>query len=287
MRNCCLLFAFFAAMMVAGCAKLQQTRSDRPLLPPARMPPDSVAVEVAYVRQPISEMERDDSLWQSADEQSLPFELRRKLADNGLRAGILGVQLPAAVRQLLDSGQEALQQRDEASVAENEFSYRHRRLHVRTGRRGKIVASKTFPTLTVLTREENSVRGHTLSQAQCLFGLRAFPLGDGRVRLELNPEIEHGETKNQWVGEEGTLVQKLNKEKLNFDALHIETLLSPGQTLLIGPTPDIKGLGEYFFTETAATGTQRRYLLVRLAQTQLDDLFGTNTTPQALTTPGD
>jgi hypothetical protein len=40
----------------------------------------------------------------------------------------------------------------------------------------------------------------------------------------------------------------LNKEKLNLDALKIETLLSPGQTLLLGPTPDVKGLGEYFFT---------------------------------------
>jgi hypothetical protein len=287
MRNILPYFAIFAALWVVGCAKWQQTRSDRPILPPARMAPDSVAVEVAYVRQPIAETERDDSLWQNVDELSIPTELRRKHTDHGLRVGILGVQLPAAVRQLLDAGQEALKNRDESSVGENEFSYRHRRMHVRTGRRGKIIASKTFPTLTVLTREETSVRGHLFSQAQCLFGLRAFPQGDGRVRLELSPEIEHGETKNQWVGEEGTLVQKLNKEKLNLDALKIETLLSPGQTLLLGPTPDVKGLGEYFFTETSDSGKQRRYLLVRLAQTQMDDLFSSETMPQTLATPGD
>lgn len=256
------------------------------MLPTARLAPDSISLEVVFVRQPAIETLRDQALWNEVDEQSLPPNLRRNLAENGLRVGILGAQLPAAVRQLVDSGTTVdLQEGDAAG--DGQFSYRNRNMHLRAGRRGKIVAAKTSGLMTVLTCDEGGVRGHSLRDAQCLLGIRAFPQDDGRVRLEISPEIEHGELKSGWVGEEGTLIQKLNKEKMTFDRLKIEAVLSPGQTLLFGATPDVKGLGEHFCAEQAAGGKQRRYLLVRLAQAQGEPLYQPDKTLATLATPGE
>ncbi len=257
------------------------------LLPPAKMSRDTVVCEIAFVRQPIGESERDEELWLHVDEQSLPTALRRRMADNGMRAGKLGTQLSAPVRQLLDAGVTPLEQQDESSLGENEFSYRHRHMHLRSGRKGKVISSKSFDSLAVLMHEEGSFRGLSLTKAQCLFGMRVLPQGDSRARIELTPEIEHGDLNHQWVGEEGTLVQQLQKNHATFDNLRVETILSPGETLLLGGTTEIKGLGEHFFSETSGNGKQRRYLLIRLAQTQLDDLFDDRPIPQPLATPGD
>ena len=148
------------------------------------------------------------------------------------------------------------------------------------------MASKTFPALAVLTRDDELFRGLALTNAQCLFGMRVFTQGDSRARLELTPEIEHGELNHEWVGEEGTLVQQLQKDKSTFDNLRMETILAPGETVVVGGTTEIKGLGEHFFSESNGTGKQRRYLLIRLAQTQLDDLFDSQLDIDPLATPG-
>ena len=274
---------------LVGCARWQtggNTRDKGNLLPAARMTRDTVVMEVAFVRQPALEIERDSELWLHCDEQIFPAQLRQRLADNGMRTGKLSTQLPAAIRQLLDAGSEPLEQQDQTMLGDNEFSYRDRHMHLRSGRRGKIIASQTYDQLAVLTRVEDVFRGLALSQAQCLFGMRVFAQGDSRVRLELTPEIEHGEMGHKWVGEEGTLVQQLQKDHSTFDSLRIDTLLSPGETLLLGGTPEMKGLGEHFFSETNPSGKQRRYLLVRVAQTQLDDLFDDRPTSDPLATPG-
>ncbi len=281
------LGGFIAAL--AGCARwdLQPPRPKGNLLPTPKMTRDTVSVEVAFVRQPASEIQRDEELWLHTDEQALSPVLRRHLSDNGLRAGKLGTQLPAPVRQLLDAGMQPIEQQDEADLPDNEFSYRYRNMQLRSGRRGKIIASKTYDSLALLTRDDEAVHGLSLQGAQCIMGVRVFPQGDTRARLELTPEIEYGEMNHQWVGEEGTLVQKLQKDHRTFDNLRIETMLSPGETFIFGGTGEIKGVGEHFFSETGGAGKQRRYLLIRLAQTQLDDLFDNRPLKQPLATPGD
>jgi len=67
-----------------------------------------------------------------------------------------------------------------------------------------------------------------------------------------------------------------------LDRLRLESLLGPGQSLVVSATGDIKGLGEHFFSETANSAVQRRLLVIRVAQTQLDDLFAAEPTPAPL-----
>ena len=54
------------------------------------------------------------------------------------------------------------------------------------------------------------------------------------------------------------------------------------------PAPrEIKGLGEYYFSQQASGAVDRRVLLVRFTQTQFDDLFIPAQTSAPLATPGE
>jgi hypothetical protein len=284
LRTCCVLVASLAA---PGCAQLTTQPEHPSKLPPARMSPDSVVLEIAFVRLPAADQAAYDAIWNQADEQHFPAELRRDLAANGLRAGVLGQQLPAELRALLDAAPHVLEERSEdVETSDAEVNRAARRMQCRSGRRSKILVSKTFPSLALLQREAGQVRGHQLADAQCLFALKAYPQGDGRVKLDITPEVEHGQLKTQWVGTEGSLMQRVGRNKLVFDRLRLDAMLTPGQVLVISNTAEIKGPGEPFFAETAGGTVERTLLLVRVAQTQLDDLFTPDHALAPLVTPG-
>lgn len=212
-------------------------------------------------------------VWHDVDEQFLPTALRRKLAENGFRCGFLDGRPSPALQTALDSHAER-----HSHAAEDEdrsVPTGIQRLQNRSGRRGKILTSEIQESLAVLLPEAGRVRGQTYSQAQCLFSVRSFPQGDGSTQLELTPEIEFGEARPRWLGEsgEGSFRVDTSRERREFESLRIATQLSPGQMLVLGPLPQLKGLGRQFFAETARGGDQPRVLIIRLAQTQLDDLF--------------
>jgi hypothetical protein len=264
------------------------TTTPRPSqLPQAKASPDAVMLDVAFVKQPAADLATYDAIWAAADEQVFSTDLRRELAANGLRAGVFGQNLPAELRELIDNPVADLVERGQDAESADDVGSSRRHLQVRTGVWKKIYASPTHPQLAVLLHDGGGVHGHQLTGAQCLFGLKTYPKGDGRVKLELTPEIEHGEVKNKWVRSEAQLVQSVGRERLLLDQLRLETVLAPGQWLLLSTTRDHKGLGENFFIETPKGTPQRTLLIVRLAQTQLDDLFAPEQTAAPLTTPGE
>jgi hypothetical protein len=282
------LLAVTAGLTLAGCARLETQPEEPSKLPPARMSGDSVVLEVAFVRLPAADSDAYDAIWDEADEQHFSAELRRGLAANGLRAGVLGQQLPSELRELLDTAPNILEDRSEdVTTSDAEVNRSSRRMQCRTGRRAKILVSKTHPALALLLSEEGQVRGHQLADAQCLLALKPYPQGDGRVKLDITPEVEHGQLRTQWVGSEGSLMQRVGRDRLIFDRLRLEAMLTPGQVLIVANTADIKGLGEHFFSETAGGTVERTLLLVRLAQTQFDDLFAGEQALAPLVTPGD
>jgi hypothetical protein len=257
-------------------------------LPPVRAATDAVMLDVAFVKQPVADATGYDAIWSAADEQVFSTDLRRELAANGLRAGIFGQELPPKLRELIDNpATDVLEQGQDAEAADGEVGGSRRHMQVRTGVWKKIYASQTHPALALLVQEGGSVHGHQLTSAQCLFGLKSYPKGDGRVKLDLTPEIEHGELKATFIRSEAQLVQTFGRQRLLLDKLRIETVLSPGQWLLLSTTADIKGLGEDFFIEAPSGALLRTLLLVRVAQTQYDDLFAPEQTAAPLATPGD
>ena len=258
-----------------GCSPWLKSPSETPLLPPAITSPESVALEIAFVNVAADERSLEQQLWRQFDEQLFPVEFRRQLNANGLRAGMIGTQLPEELRKLVERTADESQAApsSETMRGEDSPSMSQRRLQMNTGKRAKVVVSPTFPVLSVLSIDDSRrVVGQQFQQAQCLFSLKAFPEGDGGTRVELTPEIEHGEVKNRWVPVDGALVQQIGKDRHVYERLRLDFHLSPGQTLVLGPTLEPCGVGQPYFSQEQPT--QRRVLLlIRLVQSQLDDLF--------------
>lgn len=268
--------AGLAMLLLAGCSPWLRTPIDDNVLPAPLLTPETVVLEIAFVHLAANERDVEEALWQQIDEQTVPVEIRRELSSNGLRVGLAGTQLPQELRSLVQRTAKSLETAhaaEDLATAESAGLARQRRLQMRAGRRGKVVVTTTRTLLSVLARDaEGRVQGKSYRDAQCLFGLKGFPQGDGRTQIQLTPEIEHGELKNNWVPIDGALVQQVGKQREVYENLIVELNLSPGQTMVLGATQPACGIGQHFFT-TDEPVQQRTLLLVRVAQTQLDDLF--------------
>lgn len=282
---------YIALAMLSGCARWKSaeetTTTTQQQIGAPVMSADSVVVEIAFARLPQSDQATYDAIWAAADEQHFSPEVRREWSANGMRCGVFGNQLPAAVREALSQKTLAFDNQSEDDSQAVEVDRSARRLQCRAGRRSKIVVSKPKESMAYLMRSGGQVTGQQLSQATCMFGMKAFPKGDGRVRLDLHPEIEHGDLKQKWVGQEGSLMQQVSRDRIVIEPLRLEAVLAPGQTLALSATHEIKGLGDHFFNESIAGTPQRTWLLIRLVQTQHDDLFAPDKIATPLTTPGD
>ena len=219
------VFQCSALSVVLGCTKLDLApMPDSPLAQP-KMSADSVALDIFFVRIPSDQPDVDTALWAEVDEQSLDVALRQRLAENGFRLGQTGGQIPLSLERLIelegpespDQGAGAVQT---VSVDEkNKVQGRH--LQLRSGQRSEIVASGIHPRLPVLIRDEGQLRGSDRKDAQGIFALKAFPQGDGGVRLELIPEVHYGEIKQRWAGADGVWRLDAGRDRDVLDQLAI------------------------------------------------------------------
>ena len=243
-------------------------------LPSPRMAPDTVVLEVAFIQLP-NDAAGEDELWRQIDEQHWPAEVRRRLSDNGLRIGLLGTQMPDTLRSLLDVRAGVVDLLSQGGFPEQHgLPTFQQRLQVRGGQERKIrITQEALEEMVIVLNEDGAVRARRFEKPQGLLNLCLHPLGDGRVRLELSPEIEYGETRQRWVGGQGQFAQISDRQRCTFDKLRVTTTMAPGQTLIVTATSEAKGLGGHFFAALASDHPTRSAMLVRIAQTQLDDLF--------------
>jgi hypothetical protein len=263
------------AVGVCGCAAWTSPSgsSSAMRLPLPPLPADSVVLEVTFVDLPQDAAALEDELWREVDEQQFPADLRRRLAVSGFRGGLVGNPLPRSLRNLLEQQEAESPTRLQSGGPMADELTRQQRMQMRAGTRNDIVCSPTRSELPVLRLDEGRIVGRTYEQAQCRFAARAFPQGDGRVRIKLVPEVHHGEIRQRWIGDERALRLDAGQQREAFDEFQIAATLSPGQTMLLTCTDDLKGLGRHFFTDGEKPNIQRRMLLIRLTQTQIDDRF--------------
>lgn len=249
---------------LSGCANWRaEEKVASKLLPQPKLSATSVAIEVVQVHFDGQQAGDLEQIWQEVEEP-LPVELRRRLEHNGFWCGVTGMQLPMPLRRQLDRPQSDLP--DE----EGQMPSKAQRMQCRRGARKPWVCRPSSDELNVLMRsEDGALRGRTYDSARCVMAIRCFPNGDGSVRLQLTPEIEHGETKPRHYGDGGLWQVRVGQLREAFDDLASELTIAPGQTVVLSGTPDQKGLGGSFFH----TDNGRSIMLVRLVQTQLDNLF--------------
>jgi hypothetical protein len=230
----------------------------------------------------------DAAMWGQLDEQALPVDLRMRLSENGLRAGVAGSQLPVELQRVLElderndaagaasgeaTGDGAERKADRATLA-GESRVRVRHLPLRAEAHGEIQASGVIESLPLLINEDGVVRGEPYAQAQVGFSARAKLLEDARVRLELIPEVQHGESRQRFAPTDGGFVLEAGRSKRTFDDLKIELDLAAGQSLVLCGVPYRDGgLGRYALSDDRAGVREQKVLIIRLVQTQHDGAF--------------
>ncbi|MEC8162763.1 MAG: hypothetical protein VX111_16580, partial [Planctomycetota bacterium] len=117
-------------------------------------------------------------------------------------------------------------------------------------------------------------RGKSFENAECHLSLRSYPRRDGTVRLKLTPEIHHGQPRQGVDVATHSLIFRPFRDKEVFSELEMEANLRPGHIIVVAASGDESLLGHHFLSQSQAVEEGREKLvLVRLVQTQLDDLF--------------
>lgn len=260
---------------LVGCQWVAPRASQKSLLTVAKPSPDSVALEIFFARFSCGEAEINGPMWDEIDEQQFPPEVRRQLTQNGFRAGVVGSHVPDQLIKLLkvtDAPHKSAGEQVQTLDAEPTVSLRV--LHSRSGQRNEVITSQVYEQLPLLVREGEQLRGRTYHKAEGRFSLAAFPETDGRVRLELLPELQHGEPQQKWVGSDGIMRLDSSRPKHMFEELGLKVALMPGQMLVVTSLVDRPGsLGHYFFTEPKNDSLTQRLLVVRASQAAEEQLF--------------
>ncbi|MEX0792044.1 MAG: hypothetical protein WD045_02840 [Pirellulaceae bacterium] len=269
------LFAALVPLVLGGCSLLNEPSKEPSRLPKQKLASDTVVLEIA--RLPLSGQD-DDALaeaWEVIDEQFLAVDARRNLEENGFRVGLIDFHLPSSIRHIFDreeGGSQGLNGETAMRVDGEELPVVNSRRFPR-GKRGEYIVVNTRPLVTVLHKRDGVLRGNAYHDAECKFVIRAFPQNDGRVEVEIVPEIQHGQPRQHFAGTEGMFKMETHKQRESMEQLTIRAKMTPGQTLILAGTEPLKGPGQAFF-ERQRDGTSRRHaILIRLAGSQFDDLF--------------
>ena len=259
-------------VMSYGCAQWTTPDGDISKLPVPKMSADSVVLEIVFVPGWDLQTAAYHELWNVVDEQSLTPDVRRHINANGFRAGLLGPELPPSLRQAISEQTRGSGDKSAEPTQPTEGSNR-RVLQTRSGHRYKVVAGEAYDEMIALLNLDGEVSNETYVKAQGCFSLRTHPRGDGRVAVELVPEIRHGAKRQRWVGDEGAFHLTASQDVRSLDELGMKFTLSPGQTILVGSGNVKTALGSQFFAQADDAPARQKLLLVRLAQTQIDGLY--------------
>src|SRR5262249_16854570 len=257
------IIAVAAASTLAGCSSWQQSApKEQSLLKPISMADDGVQLEIISIRFPFGNEELNEAIWNDIDEHQIRFDVRQKLAAAGFRAGVTGEQLPPALARLvLTAEQQPANAIEAAARLEQAPPVSRQQMQLHSGWRGEIIASSVYPELPLLMREDGRLSGQTYAAAQGILQAKTESLGDRRIRLNVTPELQYGQMRQQWVVEDGRIVGQQGKSKRAFDRLSFEAVLAPEQMLVITSIPQRSGtLGHYLFTEPRDDQLQQKLL---------------------------
>jgi hypothetical protein len=191
-----------------------------------------------------------------------------------LRAGVVGGQTPRVLASRIAAAEDQSTPATAAARLEAEPAVRRSRMQIHRGQPGSIVTSGVYEELPLLVRDEDQLHGDSYKNVQGELVIEADPQDDRRVKLSLVPQWEYGDSRQQFVGENGVFRLQSGKPKKTFRKLKFEVTLTPDQMLLITSLTDRKGsLGHYLFTEPRSGQVDQKLLVIRLSDTKTSDIF--------------
>lgn len=277
-RTFCRLAVNALALSISGCRliappdDLPATEKSSLLSPLAG--DDHIALEVFFVHIPLGDEKTATAIWHEVDEQQFPVELRHRLAQHGFRAGIASGGLPQKLQDLLDANgsTSTAEEADSTDTGESQPMASRQELRLRPGGKGEIVPCPPRDAITLMTVDNRELTGRTLLSAQGRFIVRCRAEGDGRVRVALAPQIQHGEVRRRFVGGDGAFRPDISQDKIEFDQLTVSAQLAEGQMIVLGALPQpLSSLARDFLTDDSSGKPIQKMLVLRLIASQYDD----------------
>ncbi len=236
----------------------------------ARSTTRTIPLELVFVRCDEHDAALGEELWQFVDEQGFDADLRRRLAANGLRVGIVGSHLPPHLAQRFTATATAGEQ-----TLATDAAVSRRMLRLLPGRRGEVVMASGIRELVLLEHADGGVRGGTYADASPLMSLRAKPAADGRVEIEAVPEIRHGPVEKSWVGEDGMFRLESGQRRQRLEHLAFTAVLPHDGMLVVGcGGGDTASVGDCLLRDhDRGERTSVRLLAIRPLADTIDPLF--------------
>ncbi len=270
------------AVVVGGCASWNRDSNDsnEVRLPPNPMMPRAVALEIAVAQIDQDQLETLDQLWNQLDHQAIELETRKRLDQNGLRVGVIPPKPPELLSQLLDDKSIDTSQLEpwQQQFVRNGHDKRrslilHERIQNGEGEAHEVPVSDVLPVATwSVTTSDSQFTGQG-QQVRGFIKLVTYPKGDGRVTIELVPEIHHGRQRPTIGVADDAFFFKNQQSVQVLKELKVIYSVRPGETLIMGPNAQLTELGGVMFGHGQRNDFWHRLLLIRLVRTQHDDLF--------------
>jgi hypothetical protein len=254
--------------LLAGCVTTHRPapsppparRADRPMVADATAQ-DLVLIDIAVLERPVGDHYVNVRLWDAADEQVIPPERRAVVEDNGFRVGMIGGTLPAELQDILGSKRSCPDPR---------------RIQTHAGNATTLTFGTSLPLCQFDLHDDDKVTAVRLPQADCILRVTPTFSDGGRTRLQVVPEVLHGDTallprpaadRSGWE-----LHQHRAAEPYTVSAWDVT--LAPGQYLVVGARfdrPDT--LGQRTFIHGEPNPVQ--YLLIlRASRMQVSGIAG-------------
>lgn len=303
MRAILLAMTMLASILLMGCESwyARETQElvvwNRPIagaFQRLRMLPGSVMLETAVIKIDDAEMESFDQLWQQIDTSPLSLQDRRVLDQNGIRAGVIASHVPAELHQLmepipidestLDSWQQQLF--DKGLLKPEPRLLLHDGIQNRRGESHPVPVSDFLKNASWIVEVGDRKTAGASENVRAVIEVKTFPKGDGTVRLVCTPALHIGQPRTQIGIQQQGFAYETAQEKKLLKGLRFEACLRSGESLIVAPTADLGDLGGLFFGSGPEANENGNYriLMIRLLQTQMDDLFDAAPDLEELTT---
>ncbi len=231
-------------------------------------------------RIPYQDRELASVFWNDVDELEVESATRKRLNEQGFRAGLVGASPPDSLSRLLTLKGRELRESIEEEVdyskpeSINEPVTSSKPVTLRKGMKTTIeTRSDVYASIPILEDDNGALVGKSYSDARTALSVSIEQNSDGSVRFDLSPLLKYGVPQPITRYQHGQLVRTQEQPTKSFEQLKFSISLRPGQFLVLGATDaGTNALGKYFFTDGGEDFDQK-ILVVRLLVTQHDGQF--------------
>jgi hypothetical protein len=222
---------------------------------------DAIQLDVLFVERPIGDPTLGSTLWSRLDQVStLPAATLANLDRNGFRFGVAPSDPPPALQAALGMTGEMVP-RDESQA----YGFSGSSTARRSGEEISVDAWSGYGQCEIAIDRNGKPEHNSYQNARCVFRVKVERVQDGWAKLEITPEIHHGEMRLRrvadqlnWTTRPSQLIDPQYDQRFTVE-------LNLGEMVVLGAGDGAKtSLGSHFFRGGTTDNHSQRLLIIRL-----------------------